>query len=527
MTVNTENYLSRVVTDSVQTSFTYGFLITAQEDLVLLHTPTGATSDIILDPLTYNADTLDAELGGICTIDSPPDTGTMVLVSVFALRQTIAFGALTTQDWPAIGRAMDLLTRISQQLGRDINRSMLVPLSVENFRPELSVPQPDTVLAYAPDGLGIVNGPSIAEIATAQTHAANAATSKTNAGISEGNANASEQNALASEQAAIDAVESVIWQVEMVSFIDSPIAALPGYQYVCDTSGGEIAILYPAISVVGEPARISVRKYTGDANNVVIYGNGTDTLEGAASYTISTKSAVSCSSDADPSPKNWSVVNMGGRLANPVDDIFVDGVGFQAGVDNSVTASRNLDTVASLWVYFDGVKQANDTITVSGTTITFDATIPGTIAKIDVKYFETVEIGKPSDNSVTISTIAPNTLPYDIPFNAGIDVEGAAEDIAVQQYGYLLIARDMTISNILANLQVGPTGAGLTFDIKVDGVSIYSVIPSFADGGVVYTPGTISDAAITVGSILTFHILTVGLTTPGQQLAVTIEGTLD
>jgi len=111
-------------------------------------------------------------------------------------------------------------------------------------------------------------------------------------------------------------------------------------------------------------------------------------------------------------------------------------------------------------------------------------------------------------------------------FMAGWGVDGAGEDLAVQIYGALTAPVDMSIAGVLGNIQAGPVGADLIFDIEVNGVSIFTTKPEIADGFTAVTAGVLtSDPTnffVSAGDEIVFKILQVGSTTAGQRLTLTI-----
>jgi hypothetical protein len=62
--------------------------------------------------------------------------------------------------------------------------------------------------------------------------------------------------------------------------------------------------------------------------------------------------------------------------ADPVEDIFVSGVGFTPGTTTTLTLSKAYATKAAVLVHFDASFQGTDQYSVSGNTITFTSPIP-------------------------------------------------------------------------------------------------------------------------------------------------------
>lgn len=116
---------------------------------------------------------------------------------------------------------------------------------------------------------------------------------------------------------------------------------------------------------------------------------------------------------------------------------------------------------------------------------------------------------------------------HDIPFLAGLDAEFAGQDLAVQSYGRVVVARDLVIEGEVAALDLAPTGAALILDVLVDGVSIYATRPQFAAGSTALTAGEFvgaaEEVAVDAGSVIEFAVDQIGSTIAGQGLAFTIQ----
>ena len=103
---------------------------------------------------------------------------------------------------------------------------------------------------------------------------------------------------------------------------------------------------------------------------------------------------------------------IGNRPADPTEadnfivDNFTAGVGFTAGSSTTVTLSTAPATENAIIVTMDGVTQHHDTYAVSGTTLTFDATIPSGITNIEVQYYIKAILTTVADLSVTSGKLA-------------------------------------------------------------------------------------------------------------------------
>lgn len=113
----------------------------------------------------------------------------------------------------------------------------------------------------------------------------------------------------------------------------------------------------------------------------------------------------------------------------------------------------------------------------------------------------------------------------DIGYLAGWAYDGVGEDLRVQSYGSVKLARAVTIEGEVSDAGLAPTGAAIIMDVERDGVSIYTVKPQIAAGATVLTAGTIdpTKAACPAGTVLTYKVIQVGSTIRGQQLHFTLK----
>lgn len=115
---------------------------------------------------------------------------------------------------------------------------------------------------------------------------------------------------------------------------------------------------------------------------------------------------------------------------------------------------------------------------------------------------------------------------YDIPFMAGWGGDGTGEDIAMQSYGAVLVPRDIAIEDVTAQISTAPTGSALIVDVLVNGSSIFSTKPRFADGITDLSAGELANAPtlVAAGDRVEMKVTQVGSTTPGQKLLVSVKG---
>jgi len=128
-----------------------------------------------------------------------------------------------------------------------------------------------------------------------------------------------------------------------------------------------------------------------------------------------------------------------------------------------------------------------------------------------------------ADGSVTIAKLADAAKPYDFSFVAGYDQDMVLEDIAVQNYGELVIARSLTIEGEVGYIDTPATGQAAIVDIEKNGATIYSSKPQFAASANTLTAGTLSTTSLSSGDRLTFAVTQIGSTEPGEGVRFTLK----
>lgn len=120
-----------------------------------------------------------------------------------------------------------------------------------------------------------------------------------------------------------------------------------------------------------------------------------------------------------------------------------------------------------------------------------------------------------------------NTI-ADVPFMAGWGVDGAGEDLAVQPYGYLVLARPVKFTGASGYIESGSSGAAVRVNVEADGSNIFSVNPEFAAGSNALTPGVFIGGAPSVtypaGTRLKFNVVQIGSVVAGQRIGFTLKG---
>lgn len=115
----------------------------------------------------------------------------------------------------------------------------------------------------------------------------------------------------------------------------------------------------------------------------------------------------------------------------------------------------------------------------------------------------------------------------DVAFLAGVSSDGSGQDLAVQEYGRVILARPIRIDGFFAHAAVAPTGAAAILDIEKNGASIFGTKPRIAAGDNTHTAGTFAGGAAYIdaaaGDVLVFKATQVGSTIAGQKLTATIR----
>jgi len=168
-----------------------------------------------------------------------------------------------------------------------------------------------------------------------------------------------------------------------------------------------------------------------------------------------------------------------------------DGSGFTTTITDSASAARTLT-----------LPDATDTLTANAATQTLtNKTLDG--------------------NNNTIVDLA-----YDIAFNAGYDATTVKQDVVVQTYSEMVMARTGEIVGEAGYADTAPTGAALILDIEKNGTTVYSTKPQFAATSQTLTAGTLKTDGtedFVSGDRITFKITQIGSTEPGEGIRFTLK----
>ena len=132
--------------------------------------------------------------------------------------------------------------------------------------------------------------------------------------------------------------------------------------------------------------------------------------------------------------------------------------------------------------------------------------------------------GKIAGGAVTLTKAANAVKAYDFSFAMGYDADGAEIDLVVQEYGWLLLPRDITFEDVLGYAETAPTGANLIFDIRINGTTIFSTLPEIDAGSNADDNNHVfSTTTASSGDRISFHVTQIGSTVAGSGLMVAVK----
>jgi hypothetical protein len=144
------------------------------------------------------------------------------------------------------------------------------------------------------------------------------------------------------------------------------------------------------------------------------------------------------------------------------DQIFVAGTDFIAGTSTSVTMLTAPPNANSMWVFMDGVYQNQNTYTVSGATVTFNAVIPLGTSTIEIKW-SNIGIGSAASTIVQTVTNADFSIPtakdYVLTYTGTLTATHTVTLPGTASQGYKVrVLRDSTVTQAF-NVNVNKPGA--------------------------------------------------------------------
>lgn len=101
-----------------------------------------------------------------------------------------------------------------------------------------------------------------------------------------------------------------------------------------------------------------------------------------------------------------------GLVGNITDAKYASGTNFTPGVTTTLPLPIAPGASANMWVFFDAAYQADDQMSVSGTTLTFNSPIPVGVQEVNVKIGTTIAIGTPNPGSVTDASVSSGSALY-------------------------------------------------------------------------------------------------------------------
>jgi len=240
---------------------------------------------------------------------------------------------------------------------------------------------------------------------TASTQATNASNSASSASTSATNAANSATAASASAAAAAAAAASGLYrQVLDKSANYTIVAADQGTLFRANTGSGAITFTLPAISTVSDGFKVSIVKWTSDANTVDINRSGSDTINGGTTTQITSQYAQVILV-ADFESNTWFASQSGLGATNMNIDLFSGN-----GSTTAFTLTADPSTENNVNIFISGVQQAHSTYSIAGTTLTFSTAPPSGSSNIEVIYGTPLAIGTPSDGTVSASKIAAGAV---------------------------------------------------------------------------------------------------------------------
>jgi len=240
-----------------------------------------------------------------------------------------------------------------------------------------------------------------------------------------------------------------------------------GDLFKVDATSGTVTITLDALATMGIDSKFAVQKTDGTTNTVIVQQSGTDTINAATSVTLTDQ---------------WELYEFIGDAST----------GLWSGVNSSTTGISG----------GDGIEKTGSVFSVD-----LDATAPGlefSSGKLRVK---------------------DDIRAFDMPFNAGFNVDYTGENVAVQTYGEIIVARSGRFTGEAGYMTTAPSGNAVIVDIQKNGTSIYTTLPRFSSSstmtaGVLKTDGTEDFVS---GDRITFKLTQVGSGTVGQKLYFTAK----
>jgi hypothetical protein len=346
-------------------------------------------------------------------------------------------------------------------------------------------------------------------------------------------------SAAASAASAASVLEDIIFNdVVYLTSASSPYTLLTtqtGVLLAIDTSGGAVTVNLPSIASAGDGWRISAKKTTGDANFVTFARNGTDTIDGNTSDTITTVGqSKTYVADTDGTPDDWTSVNFGSTLGRTWTDFTYTASGGETSVtgadDDGVVLAYQAGQVK---VYLEGLLlDDSDYTATNGTSITGLAALLvgqtlyietwdnvmslGTMAAQDANAVAIT--GGTLAGITSINAVTPATAQYTTALDTKLNGIEALADVTdatnVTAAGALMDSELTSIASVKAlNQGVAttdtPTFAGIITSGNVDGRDV-SVDGTKLDG--IEAAADVTDSTNVLASLVGQEVVATGFT---------------
>lgn len=325
--------------DGVQTQFTYPFAIFQNADLQVYR-------NAALQSTGFTVSGAGNSAGGTASFTIAPTAGEVVtLARRLSIERVSDFQESGEFRSKVLNDELDYLTAVVQQVADDQSRALQRAIT-ETASVEVTLPNPQAgaVLAWNAAANGFVNGPSSANIATAEAYALNAQNSAAAAVLAQASAVASASAAANSASAAATAAASTMYASNETKSADfSVLATDDGKQFLIDTTIGNVTVSLPEGISATDGFRFALAKTSADNHAVIVNRAGSDTINGGSSWQFSVPHGQSVISlDTTPAPDTWFAAGVG--LVTPIgvaelnDSAKPYDIAFVAGFDDIMSA---------------------------------------------------------------------------------------------------------------------------------------------------------------------------------------------
>jgi len=170
-----------------------------------------------------------------------------------------------------------------------------------------------------------------------------------------------------------------------------------------NTAGGNLTVTLPDITTLTDDFDVIVAKVSADSNVVTIARSGTDTINGATSYSL-TNQWQGAWLTADRSTGTWTVIASGGGGVKANVDTFTG-----TGTAGPFTMSGDPGIKENTAVYVGGVYQQKSTYSLAGTSLTLGGNVPAGVS-VEVVWAAPLQVGITSANQTTASDGSSGSL---------------------------------------------------------------------------------------------------------------------